>query len=236
MPKLSRRRRQLKEIQANTKKDYIYDEDDNVDDIQDNQIDEAVKKPKTSKTNTATAQLNYEAKQQEDEKPWVQCNICDKWRALPKNVDIDTLPDLWTCSMNIWDSQQNNCDAPEESYELVDEELKSFCRLWTKKLKSVDRAESRMPSSNFTRGKKKKIENDWIQCQNPACMKWRVVSVKGLDYSNMFHKLNTKGSWRSGSNNTKFYCSMNYWDETKASCSAPQESVIDAPWNLENII
>lgn len=32
----------------------------------------------------------------DDDRVWVQCNNCDKWRALPSTVDVDALPDIWT--------------------------------------------------------------------------------------------------------------------------------------------
>lgn len=48
--------------------------------------------------------------------PWVQCDICSKWRLLPKGVDPSTLPEVWQCSMNIWDALRNNCEAEEEEY------------------------------------------------------------------------------------------------------------------------
>lgn len=211
MPKLSRRRRQLKEMQSSSKKDYIYVDNDD-DDDGDNESDESAnnranataenvpKKPKRNRAtnaqalSTASHLLNNEKELSEDEKPWVQCNSCDKWRQLPKDVDVDALPDLWTCSMNIWDPNSANCDVPEEKYELVDEELKSFCRLWTKRLKNTDKAEAKLPSSTVTRGKKRSKDGyDYIQCQNPSCMKWRAITVRGLDYASMFHKLNTKG-------------------------------------------
>lgn len=48
------------------------------------------------------------------ESPWVACDKCEKWRKLPKNVNSSTLPEKWFCSMNIWDSNHNSCEAEEE--------------------------------------------------------------------------------------------------------------------------
>jgi hypothetical protein len=158
-------------------------------------------------------------------------NKCVLFRALPKAVDLETLPDLWVCSMNRWDEGRSNCNAPEESYGNTDEELRSFFRVWTKRLKHADRAESRMPPSAVTRGRKRKSDIEWIKCCNPSCGKWRSISVRGLDYPAFFKKLNTKGQWKS--KETTWYCSMNIWDETTASCAAPQEIIYDAPWNLD---
>ena len=49
----------------------------------------------------------------EDDRVWVQCNTCDKWRALPKTVDPTQLPDIWYCELNIYDSERNNCNVSE---------------------------------------------------------------------------------------------------------------------------
>lgn len=45
---------------------------------------------------------------------WVQCNACEKWRALPSNVDPNSLPDEWFCKFNVWSPELATCDAPEE--------------------------------------------------------------------------------------------------------------------------
>ncbi|GFE52985.1 CW-type Zinc Finger protein [Babesia ovis] len=46
---------------------------------------------------------------------WAQCENCKKWRRLPASVNTDNLPDLWVCSLNIWDPLRNSCDVPEET-------------------------------------------------------------------------------------------------------------------------
>jgi hypothetical protein len=50
-----------------------------------------------------------------DDRVWVQCDRCGKWRALPSTVDANALPDIWDCTMNTFDVEKNNCDAPEDS-------------------------------------------------------------------------------------------------------------------------
>jgi hypothetical protein len=168
----------------------------------------------------------------EDEKVWVQCNTCDKWRSLPSTVDPDKLPDIWVCQLNHYDPKRRNCDAPEESYKLPEEEqhvpLKSFLKVWTKKLKCADRAENRLSSAALTRGKKRKVEGEWVQCCNPSCGKWRAVT-RSIDVAVMLRRLN-KGRFYGGEG--KWFCSMNSWDETTASCSAPQEPLWNCRWNL----
>eukprot|EP00600_Ochromonadales_sp_CCMP1393_P004079 CAMPEP_0174995692 /NCGR_PEP_ID=MMETSP0004_2-20121128/24307_1 /TAXON_ID=420556 /ORGANISM="Ochromonas sp., Strain CCMP1393" /LENGTH=663 /DNA_ID=CAMNT_0016250017 /DNA_START=310 /DNA_END=2301 /DNA_ORIENTATION=+ len=170
----------------------------------------------------------------EDEKVWVQCNECDKWRALPSSVDPDSLPDIWTCDMNHYDPLRMSCGAPEESYKLPEEEqhvpLKSFLKVWTKKLKCTDRAENRLSTAAQTRGKKRKLDAEWIQCSNPSCGKWRAVT-RNIETANLLKRLN-KGRHFGGEG--VWYCSMNSWDETTASCAAPQEPLWNARWNLNN--
>ena len=45
---------------------------------------------------------------------WACCDACGKWRKLPGNVDPETLPEQWFCSMNEWDSAHADCSVPEE--------------------------------------------------------------------------------------------------------------------------
>jgi hypothetical protein len=50
-----------------------------------------------------------------EELVWVQCDMCDKWRKLPMEVDLDSLPMTWNCSMNE-DCAVNSCFIAEEEY------------------------------------------------------------------------------------------------------------------------
>ncbi len=45
---------------------------------------------------------------------WVQCDECEKWRKIPGDVNVDALPEQWSCSLNEWDKKHSNCDATEE--------------------------------------------------------------------------------------------------------------------------
>jgi hypothetical protein len=58
---------------------------------------------------------------QEDEsadetQEWVLCNACDKWRQIPAKA-VASLPDVWSCEMNRWDSKRRKCSVPEEVVE-----------------------------------------------------------------------------------------------------------------------
>lgn len=51
-----------------------------------------------------------------EEDKYACCDLCQKWRKLPQHVDTTALPDQWNCSMNVWDSERNNCRVPEEVF------------------------------------------------------------------------------------------------------------------------
>ena len=169
-----------------------------------------------------------------DDRVWVACNKCDKWRALPASVDSKSLPDIWVCGDNIYDPRHASCDAPEEAFRQEDKEIRQFFKVWSKRLKNSDKAEQRLPPSAITRGRKRRLDIEWIQCTKPSCGKWRAISLRGLDTSTMLRKLNRnpRGGWHT--KEVEWCCSMNSWDETKASCSAPQEDLYDCRWNLGN--
>ena len=40
-----------------------------------------------------------------------------KWRKIPMEVDVETLPEPWYCSMNQWDSSKCTCNAIEETWD-----------------------------------------------------------------------------------------------------------------------
>jgi hypothetical protein len=87
-------------------------------------------------------------------------------------------------------------------------------------MRNADRAENRLNAAVGTRGanKKKRAELEWIKCSSPSCGKWRSV-LRSMDTNAMLQRLNSN---RWGNSDCKWYCSMNTWDESKASCAAPQ--------------
>lgn len=272
MPKLSKRKRQLKDIHVrkgdevdNSQPDEEEDgsvESSSVTPSLSNQSQQAhrtlsnasqsgsgavkssVQSAKAQSTrNTAASsqqQANDSAKaennsqqQQSGEKNWVQCNRCEKWRSLPLSIDPSSLPDVWTCDLNRYDPDRMFCDAPEEDYSKEEEQhdmsLRAFLNLWVKRLKNADRGEARLGSTAaVNRNKKRPTDCEWIQCSSPSCGKWRALS-KGIESANLIKRLNKnkrfggEGEW---------FCSMNSWDDTTASCTAPQEPLWNTPWNL----
>ena len=150
----------------------------------------------------------------EDEAVWVQCDKCEKWRALAPDVNAKNLPDIWTCSL----APPLTCNDPEQPYESQREDqdikLRYFFRVWLKKLRCSDRAEARIIPSTLTRGRRRQIDSEWIRCCNPSCGKWR-STLRGMDAGDVLKRLNKK-CWGA---KTLWYCSMNSWDETLASCA-----------------
>ena len=48
--------------------------------------------------------------------------------------------------MNVYDKEKNNCDAPEEVYnDDTAAQLRSFFKLWHKKLRSAERDDKKLP-------------------------------------------------------------------------------------------
>lgn len=142
---------------------------------------------------------------------------------------MNSLPDIWTCDMNVYDSSHNTCDALEEQYVQDNAQLRSFTKIVAKRLKNHDKAEARLPPSAVTRGRKRNLDIEWVRCCNPACGKWRAISLRGLDSSSMLKRLNRGSRWTQ---NMEWFCAMNSWDESRASCVAPQEPLWDPVWNL----
>lgn len=249
MPKLSKRKRQLKEIHSRRG-----DEGDEADEEENEQTEEvstkevpkqatngkssriAQKQAATAAANAAAAAAAASTKSgdgtKEDDRVWVQCNACDKWRSLPSTVDASKLPEIWNCKDNIYDSNRNSCDAPEENYTKEEEDqdyaLKSFLRGWVKRLRNADRAENRLTAISTRGGKKRKQDVEWIQCSSPSCGKWRAIS-RGIESANLIKRLNKNKRFGG---EFAWYCSMNPWDDSTASCAAPQEPLFNCRWNL----
>jgi len=52
---------------------------------------------------------------------WVQCEACHKWRRVAWYVDAEALPDKWVCSLNHWDPDKADCEAPSDSFDALRE-------------------------------------------------------------------------------------------------------------------
>lgn len=180
---------------------------------------------------------------------WVQCDACAKWRRVPMDVPVDSLTSSeWTCSMATWSEEAAaaGCDAPAETGETeasvetpavtpsVDVVMKeaavgarqgSAAGTTTTGAKRGGKKPRKDSSADTVRlpavaasgggggggGKKKKKEIEWVQCENPGCEKWRKLPP----------------SISAASLPSTWYCHMNYWDPSCASCDAPAEVAED---------
>eukprot|EP00520_Triparma_pacifica_P010480 CAMPEP_0118645198 /NCGR_PEP_ID=MMETSP0785-20121206/7369_1 /TAXON_ID=91992 /ORGANISM="Bolidomonas pacifica, Strain CCMP 1866" /LENGTH=224 /DNA_ID=CAMNT_0006537057 /DNA_START=41 /DNA_END=711 /DNA_ORIENTATION=+ len=81
-----------------------------------------------------------------------------------------------------------------------------------RRLMCNDSAENRTSSLNTRRSRKLAHELEWVQCASSSCGKWRALPAF------------LSGPQLLKSCNQTFFCVLNYWDESLASCSAPQET------------
>merc|ERR1711865_666688 len=58
-----------------------------------------------------------------EEKSWVQCDSCQKWRSLPKFVSPESLPDSWQCEMmqEILSQSRLTCEQGQEPMDCEEE-------------------------------------------------------------------------------------------------------------------
>ncbi|CAM9766795.1 unnamed protein product, partial [Ectocarpus sp. 12 AP-2014] len=85
-----------------------------------------------------------------------------------------------------------------------------FLSGWASHKECAEKAKSKLAPSMSTRGKRKApSQAQWVRCQN--CGKWRAL-LRCMDASLFL------------GHGQQFYCLMNTWNESLASCSAPQEN------------
>ncbi|KAG7400346.1 nuclear receptor binding SET domain protein 1 [Phytophthora boehmeriae] len=76
------------------------------------------KKKKKSKSKRALKREISEEDEDNSEAKWVQCDSCKKWRTVPKDFNLDAMPNHWYCNMNTWDVRYASCSVAEEVLKL----------------------------------------------------------------------------------------------------------------------
>lgn len=112
LPK-SQRERNRRRAQGAESSQGVEEDDTEVD-----QEKTATSSSRSSKSSAAASSASVASNNQdasagppEDDRVWVQCNTCDKWRSLPNTVDPTLLPDIWFCELNSYDSERNCCEV-----------------------------------------------------------------------------------------------------------------------------
>jgi len=169
---------------------------------------------------------------------WVCCDKCAKWRRLPADTNPNDLPNRWYCRMNT-DPNRADCSVPEETYaekvelpDPLDQVKRQRVGLWVMRQKCRDRFEQKIkmarPADIETKassGRNQKF--NWIRCCNPGCTRWRVLSnIVPPNPSALLNPLvHTDMEW---------FCWMNSWDNSLASCAAPEDVGFDH--NIQNFV
>ena len=76
------------------------------------------------------------------------------------------------------DPKHNDCSIPEEEEEDPDARLRAHLRLWARRLRGAEEAEVRLPLPHGTRAARRHRpvgEQEWVQCCDPSCGKWRAL-------------------------------------------------------------
>ena len=169
---------------------------------------------KTSSSNSAAAQSLLDE--------WVQCSRCRKWRKVPESIDIDSLPDVWYCSMNTWASAYARCLAKQEVDE-ANPQPNTAADWQQPSSSSSSSSSSAQPrgkkvvpmhtfSSSIMASSSSIKKKNWVQCERKNCMKWRCVP-EYIDFDALGEQ--------------KWFCTMNTWDLDSATCDAPEDEDSD---------
>ena len=144
---------------------------------------------------------------------WVMCNKCEKWRKVPRTIDVESLPDTWYCSLNTWvGPSMARCSVAQEEDDtaLGSAVMNSAEHLAASLAATRPRRAGNGSAVGF--GKSGEIKNtQWVQCEHRNCKKWRKVPAH-IDTNTL------PDIW---------YCEMNNWDAETANCTAPAQEDSD---------
>lgn len=152
---------------------------------------------------------------------WVQCNKCSKWRKVPGHISVESLPDVWQCSMNTWAPAFSKCAAKEETDD--PNQLRDGPHPGNRSRRPSAMSGGGFPGHYFPgmqpmdgfvnpgttvlAGPVKKVIQ-WVQCERRNCKKWRKLPGH-VDMSQLPEK---------------WFCEMNEWDLDRANCECPEDS------------
>uniref|UniRef100_K3WJK3 PHD-type domain-containing protein n=1 Tax=Globisporangium ultimum (strain ATCC 200006 / CBS 805.95 / DAOM BR144) TaxID=431595 RepID=K3WJK3_GLOUD len=85
-----------------------------------------------------------------EEAKWVQCDSCKKWRTVPKDIDLNSMPERWYCKMNTWDSVYASCAVAEEVVDAASKKQKSgsHVKRSSGKIKVKQQPENSIPAAS----------------------------------------------------------------------------------------
>lgn len=106
-----------------------------------------------------------------NETEWVQCDSCGKWRILPDDVKVSSLPNKWYCHMNVYDPKRSSCTAPEQSPKQALKERKKA----RKRAKRMEQVEVESTQEDL---KKEKLLATPVNSPKPAKVVKSGVKVK----------------------------------------------------------
>jgi hypothetical protein len=136
---------------------------------------------------------------------WVECQTCNKWRKVPGSIDADSLPEVWTCSLNYWAPLYAHCSAREEEDKVLEPPMVSAAVV----APGIG-ASSRRGRPQQSGDQPPKKVTQWVQCDRKSCGKWRKVPAH-VDSAAL--------------SDNHWYCEHNHWDvPERRSCEAAEDS------------
>jgi outer membrane biosynthesis protein TonB len=125
-PKLtSKRKRNQKEAERRPE-----EEEEEEEEVEEEEVEQEEKGGRKSGASSSGAAGTSASGAPQDDRVWVQCNTCDKWRALPSTVDPAKLPDIWYCELNVYDPLRNTCSVSIQRIFLSFGKLFLHCRYY----------------------------------------------------------------------------------------------------------
>lgn len=145
-------------------------------------IQEAIakKKRKREKAEGRKREDGDESESSEDDRQWVQCDNCRKWRLLPTKIELSMLPKHWYCEMNTYDPKRSSCVAPEQTaVEFAKEKKRAKKQRLRQRAESPEDAEENSPDEPIEKRESKSEHSKRILVRSPIPVKEKDSSIKG---------------------------------------------------------